>query len=967
MIQPEHLGTLRTLRQIAEFLGQGESGSPTAPADSPESPMSLPAPTLASGRIQEVLLEVVAEKTGYPAEMLEPGMQLDADLGIDSIKRVEILSALQERLPETPAIQPEHLGKLQTLGQIVEFLASGPIPAPLETPQTAEVERDDLPSIPAPRAAGPLSVQRLVVSRVALDEGRREPVVVRAGGEFWILDDGTDLPPALASRLEGMGHRPRVVPSSELARLGSASRLDGLIVPAPASGDPDASLKDAFRLVRAAAPGLRRAARDGGAAFVTVSRLDGAFGLRGLAATVDPTCGGLAGLAKTAGHEWPEVACKAIDLDPTFGPADQAAAAILEELFRRGPAEVGLARDGRSAIAAVPAGLDRPGPAPLGSDDVVVITGGARGITAEVAVALAEAFRPTIVLLGRSPAPSLEPDWLVPLADEAEIKRALAARASGRATPQAISEQFRGVAANREIARNLRRIERAGARVAYRPVDVRDAGAVRACLDAVRDEFGPIRGLVHGAGVLADRRIEDQTDEQFAAVYDTKVAGLRGLLAATAGDDLRVLVLFSSSTARFGRTGQVAYASANEVLNKHAQHVVRSRPACRVVAVNWGPWDGGMVTPSLRPIFETEGVPLIAPEAGARYLVEEIRDAGARPVEVVILGDPGATRTPDDQGRGNRQDVVPPGPAPSGQGVEVPARASGPAVAPVFERRVDESSLPVLGSHVIDGRPVLPMALILEWLALGATQRHPGLVLAGVADLRLLKGVVLRDATPEPVRVLAGKLTRDGALYRVPVELRGAASDGCARGRARPRRGRARRPSSPARTDLRAPKPPPHPLGKAALYRDVLFHGPDLQALERVEGCGDAGIVAWSATAPAPSAWIDRPPRQAWLSDPLALDAAFQMLVVWSVDRLGVCSLPTYLGRYRQYRRAFPPGPIRIAARITHAGAHRARADVAFLAADGGLIAQINDCECVLDASLNQAFRRNQPARAERR
>ena len=74
---------------------------------------------------QAVLLEVVAEKTGYPAEMLELGMQLDADLGIDSIKRVEILSALQERLPEAPVIGPEHLGTLRTLGQIVEFLESG--------------------------------------------------------------------------------------------------------------------------------------------------------------------------------------------------------------------------------------------------------------------------------------------------------------------------------------------------------------------------------------------------------------------------------------------------------------------------------------------------------------------------------------------------------------------------------------------------------------------------------------------------------------------------------------------------------------------------------------------------------------------------------------------------------------------------------------------------------------------------
>ncbi|HKL27095.1 MAG TPA: beta-ketoacyl synthase N-terminal-like domain-containing protein, partial [Desulfuromonadales bacterium] len=76
------------------------------------------APAAASGRAGEVLLEVVAEKTGYPVEMLELEMALDADLGIDSIKRVEILSALQERLPEAPAVRPEDLGGLQTLGQI---------------------------------------------------------------------------------------------------------------------------------------------------------------------------------------------------------------------------------------------------------------------------------------------------------------------------------------------------------------------------------------------------------------------------------------------------------------------------------------------------------------------------------------------------------------------------------------------------------------------------------------------------------------------------------------------------------------------------------------------------------------------------------------------------------------------------------------------------------------------------------
>src|SRR4029079_17815265 len=64
--------------------------------------------------------------------MLEPGMQLDADLGVDSIKRVEILSAIQEKLPDAPVVKPEHLGTLHTLQDVADFLA-GPAAAPPAT------------------------------------------------------------------------------------------------------------------------------------------------------------------------------------------------------------------------------------------------------------------------------------------------------------------------------------------------------------------------------------------------------------------------------------------------------------------------------------------------------------------------------------------------------------------------------------------------------------------------------------------------------------------------------------------------------------------------------------------------------------------------------------------------------------------------------------------------------------------
>ena len=124
------------------------------------------------------------------------------------------------------------------------------------------------------------------------------------------------------------------------------------------------------------------------------------------------------------------------------------------------------------------------------------------------------------------------------------------------------------------------------------------ARRVNTLLQSIRQEHGPIRGIIHGAGVLADRLITDKTREQFAMVYGTKVSGLRSLLEATSGDDLRFIVLFGSTTGRFGRSGQVDYAVANEVLNKLAQAEARRRANCRCVSINWGPWDGGMVTPA---------------------------------------------------------------------------------------------------------------------------------------------------------------------------------------------------------------------------------------------------------------------------------------------------------------------------------------------------------------------------------
>ncbi|MBE0501598.1 MAG: acyltransferase domain-containing protein, partial [Desulfuromonadales bacterium] len=140
-VKPEDLGRLQTLGQIIKHLSAGMASAQTVTPPSLSTPAT---PAVDSSRVATVLLEVIAEKTGYPIEMLEMEMALDSDLGIDSIKRVEILSALQEKLPEAPAVKPEDLGVLQTLGQIVEHLtAAGKTSEPpaRSTPNSNQLDR----------------------------------------------------------------------------------------------------------------------------------------------------------------------------------------------------------------------------------------------------------------------------------------------------------------------------------------------------------------------------------------------------------------------------------------------------------------------------------------------------------------------------------------------------------------------------------------------------------------------------------------------------------------------------------------------------------------------------------------------------------------------------------------------------------------------------------------------------------
>jgi acyl transferase domain-containing protein/NAD(P)-dependent dehydrogenase (short-subunit alcohol dehydrogenase family) len=959
-VSPEIMGSLKTLGQIVEYITKPKEGQiPENPngdinqdqhnlaEEKKSEPSEIP-----QTHIVATMLEVVGQLTGYPVEMLGLDMDIEAELGIDSIKRVEILSALEEQMPDLPTVSPEIMGTLKTLGQISEYLSNS------STPEATR-EQSDISQITIASTAADLCAEKSDTSAPVLPEsdlseiprnvikavnalGVSEPSIQLAGDKtVFVTDDNTGLSGNLVQELTKLGINATKISPLDLQHKNQLSEAVGLIiVQDPDSHKMEQDLKNAFELAKHLGPNLLNTANKNEAVFATVSRMDGAFGFN-RQDTIHPVQGGLAGLAKTAAIEWENVCCHAIDVDANCSDYRKIASAVVTEILTPGPVEIGLGSQSRTTLSLE----SKPYPEGqiyLDSDDVVVISGGARGITAAVALALAKHARPRLVLLGRSPSLVPEPLWLSSLEDEAMMKKAILRNEFRNKTssPAELEKAYKGYMANREISRNLAVLKSTGASVHYYSVDIRNYEAVRTIIDAIRQDHGPIAGIIHGAGVLDDRLIVDKTIDQFTRVFDTKVRGFKNLLKSTRKDPLKYLVIFSSVAARFGNKGQVDYAMANEALNKIAQAESFKENGCRVIAINWGPWDGGMVTPGLKRQFAGKGIDLIPIDLGTKCLIDEMRADNNAAVEVVI----GAEIKSNKKLQG--PSLVKSSPDIKKQQLTL-----------CFEREIDISQYPVLKSHIIDDKPVVPLALMMEWFAHGALHQNPGLVLHGMDDTRILKGIRL-EHDKYHIRLFADKLKKNGKYYEVPVELRGGNEIGQELIHARARA---------ILSDHVVPAPP-YQFSKAMIagaytkkirdvYDQILFHGPQLRGIHKIVSCSSRGMMAQISSAPGPKKWVSSPLRDQWIADPLVLDCAFQMAILWCFEEKELVSLPSYATSYRQYCHRFPTDGVTAVLEVGDVTKHKMQGDFTFSDSHGEIVARLIGYQAILDASLLKSFR----------
>ena len=322
-------------------------------------------------------------------------------------------------------------------------------------------------------------------------------------------------------------------------------------------------------------------------------------------------------------------------------------------------------------------------------------------------------------------------------------------------------------------------------------------------------------------------------------------------------------------------------------------------------------------------------------------MLDEMSAGLGSPVEVVI-GGTGEYVTREIQ----RPELVKPTPAVKKQ-----------RLALSFERDIGVSHYPILKSHVIDGKPVVPMALMTEWFAHGALHENPGLVLHGLDDIRVLKGIRL-DSEKKHIRLLAGKPKKNGEFYEVAVELR----DGQKAGQD------IIHSSARAILSDQLPSAPSYQFSKAMVakaytktpedvYDKILFHGNQLHGIRKIVSCSSRGMVAHLSSAPAPGEWILTPLRNQWIGDPLVIDSAFQMATVWCFEEKGIVSLPSYAASYRQYCSRFPSDGVTAVLDIKEATSRKMRGDFIFLDSNDEIVASLSGFEAIMDPSLLKAFK----------
>ncbi|HYK91056.1 MAG TPA: SDR family NAD(P)-dependent oxidoreductase, partial [Acidobacteriota bacterium] len=748
--------------------------APAAPAPAAE-PVASAAAAPAAGvdPVRVKVLQIIAEKTGYPPDMLDLDLDLEADLGIDTVKQAEMFAAIRAAY-DIPRDDQLKLRDFPTLAHTIQFVydrkpelrrkkaASASAPTAGSTPAVKHAPATGL--ITGSMEAAAAIPRRVPVPylRPKLDLCKLTGVVLNEQSRIVVICDEGGVGKALAGRLERLDADVLLIddhPDSEtLVKRIEEWKSDGPIqgiywLPALdyEGGMGEMSLqswREAVRvrvkLLYAAMRALYDQVHPRGTFLVSATRLGGLHGYDETGAHA-PLGGAVSGFTKTYKREKSDALVKVLDFEPSRKTSALADILIDETLRDPGAVEIGY-RDGLRwtiGLEQRPAGDGRPGVA-LGKDTVFLITGAAGSIVSAITADLAAASGGTFYLLDLAPAPDpANSDLQRFAADKENLKHDIFERLKQRGervTPVMVEKEMAILERTHAALSAINAVKNAGGTAHYYSVNMLDREAVGRIMKEVAARSRRIDVLLHAAGLEISHLLPDKKPSEFDLVFDVKSDGWFNLISNLGEMPLGAAVVFSSIAGRFGNGGQTDYSSANDLLCKSISNFRTARPQTLGIAIDWTAWGGiGMASRgSIPTIMKQAGIDMLPPEAGIPIIRRELT-AGTRG-EVVIAGRLGIMLNEFDETGG--LDVCPNSALSellANRGI-MTGRVTGMGLhnGLTIETELDPAQQPFLFDHQINGTPVLPGVMGIEGLAEIACMLFPARHLEAIEDVNFL-------------------------------------------------------------------------------------------------------------------------------------------------------------------------------------------------------------------------------------
>ena len=918
------LSDYNTLTRVIQFVTDSTGTSAQPAVTAPAAPAVLTAaPAIATSSasldleaIKNKVLAIVAEKTGYPVEMLDLELDLEADLGIDTVKQAELFATVRETYGIARR-EDLRLSDYSTLTRVIQFVTDStaqpepaPAPAAVETtpagPESSPAE--EMPTL-LRRIPVPVLRPRLdlcLPTGMRLDESQRILVVADRGKTA----------EALARKLRARKVKVVTLAASltaaEMGEKVSALLLEGAIhgvyflpglnVESPLTEMPFAEWQNGTDQRAFALYHIFRALSTT-RFLVSATRFGGLHGLAGTCTATSPLSGQVCGFTKALGQERPDMFVKVVDFEADL-PASMTAARLIEEtLSDPGSVEVGWEKDLRYGVSLV----ERPDGEPnfdLPQGSVFVVSGGSGAITSLIVLDLARATGGTFFLLDRNPLPDAsDPDLQRLKTDRiglvGEMMKRIAAKGM-KATP-ALAEQS---VANLERAAatldTLDQVEKVGGKAHYLVCDVTDTASVQAAAQQVARTAGHVDVFIHAAGIERSRHLESKPFEEFKLVVTVKTEGFYQIFKnlESSGALPRAVVFFSSIAGRFGNSGQTDYSSANDMLSKTASVLQQQYPGMKAVSIDWGAWAvvGMSARGNIPELMKRAGIEMIHPSAAVPRVYAELRRGNG---EVVVAGALGAMETLQQRAS---LDVER---ANAALAAGAPAHSMLSHVSDfhaqtgiVLEAELDPTREPYLKDHALNGIPVLPGVMGIEGFSAAArhitsilASEHGGLEVTHLEDIQFLapfkfyrdqprtltwKALPVREADGlvvnivlESTMLLKTKAVQkllhfSGKVFMAPASQKAVAE-----------------------ASAQAPQWNGNPGVEANEIYKLYFHGPAFQVLEAVQISGEQVLGLLNHQLPPTTQ-----SGHALVSTPLLVELCFQTAGIWEVGKTGIMALP---------------------------------------------------------------------------